>query len=174
MPYCHRQSFGAAPPSLLETSADFCWLRAAVSAHPASLQTSSDSLRERRAVAKPRQVIVLPLRGSLPPLRQGPQAQRVQLDEAGGVLVVVGDGALLEGDEVLVVQRVRTVAADHMNAALVELEPHPARDHLLALVDENLQHLALGREPEAIVDELGVFGHQLVFEMSGAAVGGDR
>src|SRR3984957_9923757 len=114
------------------------------------------------------------LRGSLPPLRQSPQAQRIELDEASRVLVVVSDGAFLEGDEILVVERVRAVTADHMDAALVELEPHAPCDHLLALVDEDLQHLALGREPETVVDELCVFGHQLVFEMRGAAVERDR
>src|SRR5271165_6418004 len=110
----------------------------------------------------------------LPPFRQRPQAKGVELDEAGGVVVVVGHGAFLEGDEVLVIKRVRAVAADHINPALVELEPHASGDHLLALVDQRLQELALGGEPEAVVDELSVFRHQLVLEMRGAAVEGDR
>ena len=108
------------------------------------------------------------------PLRQGAQPQRVELDEARGVAVVVGDGALLEGDEVLVVERIGALAADDVDAALVELQPHLAGDQFLALVDERLQHLALGREPEAVVDELGVFRHQLVLEVRGAAVERDR
>ncbi len=41
---------------------------------------------------------------------------------------------------------------------------------LLAVVDRRLQHLALGREPEAVVDELGIARHQLVLQMHGAAV----
>ena len=45
---------------------------------------------------------------------------------------------------------------------------------LLALVDQRLQHLALGREPEAVVDQLGVARHQLVLEVRGAAVERDR
>jgi hypothetical protein len=40
----------------------------------------------------------------LSPLSQGAQAQRVELDESGGVLVIVGDGAFLEGHEILVVK----------------------------------------------------------------------
>src|ERR1700679_176994 len=54
--------------------------------------------------------------------------------------------------------------------ALVELQPHRALDLLLALVDEGLEHVALGREPEAVIDELGIARHQLVLEMGGAAV----
>src|SRR3546814_12146813 len=38
------------------------------------------------------------------------------------------------------------------------------------MVDGRLQHLAFGREPEAVVDELGIFRHLLVLEVRGAAV----
>jgi hypothetical protein len=55
----------------------------------------------------------------LPPLRQRPKTKGVQLDESGGVLVIVSDRAFLEGHEVLVVERMGTVAADHVDAALV-------------------------------------------------------
>ena len=41
---------------------------------------------------------------------------------------------------------------------------------LLALVNQRLQHLALRREPEAVIDELGIFGRKLVLEVRGAAV----
>ena len=40
----------------------------------------------------------------------------------------------------------------------------------LALVDCRLKHLALGREPEAVVDEARVFRHQFVLEVHRAAV----
>src|SRR5579885_1127320 len=105
---------------------------------------------------------------SATPLQQ-PQAQRVQLDEALGVALVV-DFVLLEGDMGEAVEGLRRLAADDAHAALVELEPDRALDMLLALVDEGLQHLALRAEPEAIVDELGVARHQLVLEVHGAAV----
>jgi hypothetical protein len=49
-----------------------------------------------------------------------------------------------------------------------------AFDIALALVDRSLQHLALGREPEAVVDQLGVARHQLVLEVGSATVKGDR
>src|SRR5262249_45152573 len=98
------------------------------------------------------------------------QPQRVEPDEAGGVALVVGNRTFLEGDEILIVERIRALAPDHADASLVELEPHIAGHVGLRLVDRSLQHLALGREPEPVVDQLGVFRHQLVFEMRGAAV----
>src|SRR4029453_4891527 len=57
--------------------------------------------------------------------------------------------------------------------ALVEPELDRSGHELLRRIDGGLQHLALGREPEAVVDELGVFRHELVLEMSRAAVEGD-
>ena len=102
------------------------------------------------------------------------QPQRVEPDEALGVLLVVGALVVLEGDERRRIERVRALAAGHHHVALVELEPHLALDVLLALVDQRLQHLALGREPEAVVDQLGVARHQLVLEMRRAAVERDR
>ena len=96
--------------------------------------------------------------------------QGVELDEAGRVAVVVGDGAFLEGYEVLVVKRVRALAADHRDITLVKLEPHLAADEFLAAVNGSLEHCALRGEPEAVIDKLGIFRHQLVLEMHGTAV----
>src|SRR5690349_12135559 len=104
------------------------------------------------------------------PLRRDPQAQGVEADEAGGVAMVVAALPFLEGDEVLVVERQRALAADDDRIALVELHADAAGDMLLALVDQGLQHLALGREPEAVIDQPGIARHQLVPEMHGAAV----
>src|SRR3546814_1791525 len=49
------------------------------------------------------------------------------------------------------------LAADDARVALIELEPDSAGDVRLSVVDRRLQHLALGREPETVVDELGIF-----------------
>ena len=51
--------------------------------------------------------------------------EAVQLDEAGGVLVVIG-GAFLKGGEVGAVQGVLGFAADGPRVALVELQAHGA------------------------------------------------
>src|SRR5215469_598598 len=53
--------------------------------------------------------------------------------------------------------------------AFVELELDRSGHELLRRVDGGLQHLALGREPEAVVDQLGVFRHELVLEVGCAA-----
>src|SRR3546814_20791613 len=75
-----------------------------------------------------------------------PQPQRVEADEAGGVALVVAARPFLEGDEILVIERQRTLPADHRGVALVKLHSDGAAHMLLALVDQRLQHLALRRE----------------------------
>src|SRR3546814_12340749 len=78
---------------------------------------------------------------------QEAQAQRVQLDESLGVALVI-DGVFLEGHMLHRVERVGRLAAFDDDVALVELQPQRAVYPLLALVDQRLQHLALGRPPE--------------------------
>src|SRR3954469_9836495 len=70
------------------------------------------------------------------------QPQRIETDEACGIAMVVGDRAFFEGDEILIVERIGALAADHRNAALVELEPYAAGDVGLRVIDRGLQHLA--------------------------------
>src|SRR3546814_560147 len=110
------------------------------------------------------------LSGLLALFREQFQAQSVELDEARRILLVIGAGVVLEGDMALAVEAERRLAADDAGVALVKLEADGAGDVRLAMVDRRLQHLAFGREPEAVVDELGIFRHQLVLEVRGAAV----
>src|ERR1700730_18677868 len=105
------------------------------------------------------------------PPRGETQAQRIEPDEALGVALVV-DRVLLKGDVAEAVEALRRPPADNPGRSLVELEAHDPLDILLALVDQRLEHLALGREPEAIVDQLGVTRHQLVLQMCCTAVEG--
>src|SRR5208337_1099930 len=98
-------------------------------------------------------------------LPQRTQPQRVEADKARRVALVVSDRTLLERHQVLIVERIFALAPDDADIALVELEPHAAGDEFLAAVDRGLQHVALGREPEAIVNQLGVLRHELVLEM---------
>ena len=68
-------------------------------------------------------------------------AQRIELDEAAGVGLVVGAAVFVEGGDVRVEQRIGLrVAADDDDIALVQLEPYPAVDALLRVVDQRLQH----------------------------------
>src|SRR5262245_53198916 len=115
----------------------------------------------------------IPGRPLAAPALQQAQAQGVELDEARRVALVVGSLVLLERDVREAVEALRRFSADHGGVALVELHPDRALDMLLALVDQRLQHLALRREPEAVVDQLGIARHDLVLEMHRAAVEGD-
>src|SRR4051812_43762829 len=58
--------------------------------------------------------------------RPQPQPQRVELDEALGVALIVGALIVLEGDVLHRVERARRPAADHRRIALVELQPDRA------------------------------------------------
>src|SRR5690242_8685944 len=97
------------------------------------------------------------------------QTQRVELDEALGIALIVYD-VLLERDMREDVEGFRRFTPDHPDMALVELEADRALDVVLALVDQGLEHLALRGEPETVIDELGITRHQLVLEMGRAAV----
>ena len=70
----------------------------------------------------------------------------------------------------LAVERVIRPAANGACKALVELEAHGAGHVLLALVDQGLEHLALGGEPEAVIDQLGIARHQIILQMRRAAI----
>src|SRR5699024_1394098 len=94
--------------------------------------------------------------------------EAVQLDEAGGVLVVIG-GAFLKGGEVGAVQGVLGFAADGPRVALVELQAHGAGNAFLRLVDEGLHGFAFGGIPETVVDGSGVGGHHHVADVHGFA-----
>src|SRR5262245_55807697 len=63
----------------------------------------------------PKRPALLLLPDLLIPLRERAQPQRVQADEARGVAVVVGDLAFFERDKILVVKRIRALAADHVD-----------------------------------------------------------
>src|ERR1700730_14559865 len=103
------------------------------------------------------------------PPRGEAQAQCVEADEAVGVALVV-DLVFLEGDVGQAVEAVRRLPPDDPRQPLVEPQPDPALDLFLTLVDQRLQHLALGRKPEAVVDNLGIARHQFVLQMHRAAV----
>src|SRR5213593_4333704 len=102
-----------------------------------------------------------------------PEAERVQVDEPLGVPLTV-DGVRFERGEVGPVEGAWRAAADDDDVALVEPDPHRARDVARALVHQGLERLALGREPEAVVDHLGVAWHEGVAQMERLAVERER
>ena len=106
-----------------------------------------------------------PFSSVLPVGSQRPQPQRLQLNKPGRVLLVVRARIVLKRRNLVVVERVGALAPDDDDVALVELDSHRPLHELLRRVDRRLQGLALGGEPEAVVNELGVPGHELVLEV---------
>src|SRR5436853_2317580 len=92
------------------------------------------------------------------------QAQRVQLDEALGVALIVNRVALESGER-LRVQRQRRAPARHHAVALVELQPRRAGDVLLRLVNQSANDFKLRRIPEAIIDHLGDARVERIFDV---------
>src|SRR5690606_5963764 len=58
--------------------------------------------------------------------------------------------------------------------ALIELHAHTTGHEFLALVDQRLQKLALGGEPEAVINEFRIARHERIFEVRGLPVERDR
>src|SRR5438067_498604 len=108
-------------------------------------------------------------------LRLDAHAQRVEPNEARGILLVVRAAIVLERRDSGIEKRIRRRIApyDH-RAALVELHAHRAIDVPLRGIDQGLQHLSLGRPPVAVIDELRVSRHQIVLEMGDLAVEANR
>src|SRR3990167_1471255 len=103
------------------------------------------------------------------------QTQRVELDEARRILLVVGALVVLEGGDGRVEQRVGLrVAANDNHVALVQFDAHPAVHALLGVVDQRLQCLAFRRPPVAVVNHRRVARHQVVFQVRDFAVQRDR
>jgi hypothetical protein len=90
-----------------------------------------------------------------------------------GVELVIGALVILEGDVLHRVEAIGRLAAGDDGIALIELEAHHAGHALLALIGHGLQHAALGAEPEAVIDDLGIARHQAVLEMRRLTVEGD-
>ena len=85
------------------------------------------------------------------------QAQGVELDEAGGVVLVVGLGRVgIHRGDVRIVKAHRGFAAGNHDVALIQLHPHGAGHVLLALGHERLQRQPFRREPVAVIHQLRV------------------
>ena len=108
-------------------------------------------------------------------LRRDFQAQRVEADEAGGVVLVVGLGRVgFHRGEVRVVEAHGGFAACDHDVALVKFHAHRAGHVLLALGHVSLECEAFGRKPEAVVNELGILGNERVALVHDFAVHRER
>ena len=96
-------------------------------------------------------------------LRRDFQAQAVQPDETGGVVLVVGFGRVgLHRGDVRVVEAHRGFATADHDVALVKFHTHRAGDVPLRFLDVSLERVAFGRIPEAVIDELGILRDECV------------
>src|SRR3989338_1878846 len=106
--------------------------------------------------------------------RRDAHAQGVELDKAAGIRLVVSAAIFFEGGDIGVEQRVIGLAPGDDHVALVQFHAYHAVHVGLGGVDHLLQHQTLRAPPETVIDQAGVFRHQLIFQVSDFAVQGDR
>ena len=88
--------------------------------------------------------------------------------------MVIHAFVFFKGHDLLRKQRLLRASSCHLHSALVELQSHFAIHFSLGVVNSSLQHLALGAPPVAVVDQLRIAGHQLVFEVRHLAIQSQR
>ena len=88
----------------------------------------------------------------------GGDAEAPQPHESLGVLVAEAVGRLVGGQGVVVEPDLAAPAGDDAAARQLAAQPHLAGHEPLALVDEGVERLLERREPQPVVDQLGVPG----------------
>src|SRR5262249_38309036 len=83
-------------------------------------------------------------------------AEAEQADKTAGGVVIATVAALV-GCQLLTVQAVFALAADHKGLALEQLDPHLSGDEALTAGHEGEQVLMEGTAPQSIIDYVGVF-----------------
>src|SRR5207245_5532407 len=78
-----------------------------------------------------------------------------------------------ETGQVRAIERERRLAAGDVQRALPELEADAASDALLRDVEETVERLALRREPNSVVDKLGVTNRERLLQVRGFAIDGE-
>src|SRR3546814_12387780 len=90
------------------------------------------------------------------------------------IALIISACIILERHHLLAIERIRRLPSDYMHAALVKLQPYGAGNLSLAMINRRLKHLALRREPEAVVDQFRIARHQFVLEVRRATIQRDR
>ncbi len=99
------------------------------------------------------------------------QTQRIQRDEAGGVVLVVGLFlAAFHGGDGFGVHAVRGAAAGLHDVAFVEFQFYFTGNFFLGFGDEGLDGFAFWGEPETVVNELRVFRDEGIADVHGFAI----
>ena len=88
--------------------------------------------------------------------------QADQVDEAARVALIVF-GAHGEAGDIERIERIRRLAADRLDVAFVEPQRHLARSGFAGLFEERIERFAQRREPQAVVNHLGVIERELLF-----------
>ena len=91
------------------------------------------------------------------------QPQSVQFNESFGVFLIICTFVGLESCYFFVKQRLLAAAPNHRHTAFIELQADVAIHVLLRLIDRRLQRFTLWRPPIAVINQLSVTRHQLVF-----------
>src|ERR1700676_961420 len=97
--------------------------------------------------------------------------QREKIDEAFRVLGVVA--AHGEAGEVGAVERERRNTLRDVERALPQFETDGASDALLRNVEKSVESFAQRREPQTVVDQLGVTQRECLLKMRGLAIDGE-
>src|SRR3989449_208659 len=88
-------------------------------------------------------------------LREHPRGEPPQVDEPVGILLII-DGIVAEGSQVLPVERVWGGPPDHRAGTLEQLHPHRAGHSALRRINEAVERLSQRGEPLTVVDDLRV------------------
>jgi hypothetical protein len=108
-------------------------------------------------------------------LRRDTQAQAVEANETGSVVLVVGFGRVgFHGGNGRVVKAHGGFAAGDHDVAFVKFHADGTGDVFLTLSDEGLQCEAFWREPVAVIHEFGVARNQRIAEMHDFAIHRER
>ncbi len=89
-------------------------------------------------------------------------------------MTLVIDIFLPKGGKILAIQAERRLAPGANDVALVEFQPHRAGHRALRGIDEGIQRLAQGREPQTVVGQFGIFDRNHLLEVHRLAVEDER
>ena len=102
------------------------------------------------------------------------EAKRIETDEAGGIVLIVGFfGSAFHGSHLFTVKAVWRAASRGHGLAFVELETDFSTDLCLRVVDHGLEGIAFWCEPEAVVNELCILRNEAIPDGHDLAVQGE-
>ncbi len=99
------------------------------------------------------------------------EAQGIEGDEAGGVVLVVSFFlSAFHSSNCFIVKSVHAAATGVDDISFVKFDSYFTGNFFLSAIDEGLNRFAFRRKPEAIIDELGIFGDEAITHVLGFAI----